>query len=51
MGNLKLQSNFGIHQMSDSKTGQILGKDIAGVNCILPHKHKTAWDLFLKRLR
>ena len=31
-----------------SKTGQILGKDIAGVNCILPHKHKTAWDLFLK---
>ena len=34
--------------MSDSKSGQILGKDIAGVNCILPHKHKTAWDLFLK---
>ena len=33
---------------NSSKTGQILGKDIAGVNCILPHKHKTAWDLFLK---
>ena len=31
-----------------SKTGDILGKEIAGVNCILPHKHKTAWDLFLK---
>ena len=34
--------------MSESKNGQILGKDVAGVNCILPHKHKTAWDLFLK---
>ena len=34
--------------MNDSKTGNILGKDVAGVNCILPHKHKTAWDLFLK---
>jgi|TARA_R110000824_G_scaffold43423_1_gene127097 ribonucleoside-diphosphate reductase beta chain len=32
----------------DNKTGELLGADIAGVNCILPHKHKYAWDLFLK---
>lgn len=30
------------------KTGELVSKNIAGVNCILPHKHKTAWDLFLK---
>ena len=33
--------------MSD-KTGKLLTKNIAGVNRILPHKHKYAWDLFLK---
>ena len=33
--------------MSD-KSGQLLSKNIAGVNRILPHKHKYAWDLFLK---
>ena len=32
----------------DNKTGELLGGDIAGVNRILPHKHKYAWDLFLK---
>jgi ribonucleoside-diphosphate reductase beta chain len=31
-----------------SKTGLLLGEEIAGVNQILPHKHKFAWDLFLK---
>ena len=30
------------------KTGELLTKNIAGVNRILPHKHKYAWDLFLK---
>lgn len=30
------------------KTGQLLSPNIAGVNRILPHKHKLAWDLFLK---
>tara|TARA_Y100000593_G_C4289466_1_gene327450 strand:+ start:118 stop:1131 length:1014 start_codon:yes stop_codon:yes gene_type:complete len=29
------------------KSGQILTPNIAGVNRILPHKHKFAWDLFL----
>lgn len=29
------------------KTNNLLGKNIAGVNRILPHKHKFAWDLFL----
>ena len=29
------------------KTGKILTRDIAGVNRILPHKHRYAWDLFL----
>jgi ribonucleoside-diphosphate reductase beta chain len=29
------------------KTGQVLTTNIAGVNRILPHKHKFAWDLFL----
>jgi ribonucleoside-diphosphate reductase beta chain len=31
-----------------NKDGLLLGEDIAGVNRILPHKHKLAWDLFLK---
>jgi ribonucleoside-diphosphate reductase beta chain len=31
-----------------SKTGLLLGEEIAGVNQILPHKHQFAWDLFLK---
>ena len=30
------------------KTGDLLSNDVAGVNRILPHKHKYAWDLFLK---
>ena len=30
------------------KTGKLLGKNTAGVNRILPHKHKFAWDLFIK---
>lgn len=32
----------------DTKTGELLTDNIAGVNRILPHKHKYAWDLFLK---
>jgi len=32
----------------EDKTGELLGSNIAGVNRILPHKHKFAWDLFLK---
>ncbi len=31
-----------------SKEGLILGEEVVGVNQILPHKHKFAWDLFLK---
>ena len=31
-----------------SKTGLLLGEDVAGVNQILPHKHQLAWDLFIK---
>lgn len=31
-----------------SKSNQILGKEIAGVNQILPHKNKWAWDLYKK---
>ena len=34
--------------MNTNKTGELLSGDIAGVNRILPHKHKFAWDLFLK---
>ena len=30
------------------KVGLILGDEIAGVNQILPHKHKQVWDLFQK---
>ena len=29
------------------KTGELMGQEVAGVNMILPHKHKFAWDLFL----
>ena len=32
----------------EDKTGELLSTDVAGVNRILPHKHKYAWDLFLK---
>ena len=31
-----------------SKNGLLLGEEVAGVNQILPHKHKLAWDLFIK---
>jgi len=31
-----------------SKNGELLTDNIAGVNRILPHKHKYAWDLFIK---
>ena len=34
--------------MEDTKTGNLVTQDIASVNRILPHKHKHAWDLFLK---
>jgi len=34
--------------MKKEKTGEILGKELGGVYQILPHKHKYAWDLFLK---
>jgi ribonucleoside-diphosphate reductase beta chain len=34
--------------MASTKTGLLLGEEVAGVNQILPHKHKLAWDLFLK---
>ena len=34
--------------MKNEKSGQLLTDNIAGVNRILPHKHKYAWDLFLK---
>lgn len=32
----------------EDKTGALLGGEIAGVNRILPHRHKFAWDSFLK---
>ena len=31
-----------------TKSGLLFGDEVAGVNQILPHKHKFAWDLFLK---
>jgi ribonucleoside-diphosphate reductase beta chain len=31
-----------------NKDGLILGEEVAGVNQILPHKHPSVWDLFLK---
>ena len=31
-----------------SKEALILGEEVVGVNQILPHKHKFAWDLFIK---
>ena len=31
-----------------SKAGILLGEEIAGGKQILPHKHKLAWDLFIK---
>ena len=34
--------------MSDEKTADLITSEIAGVNRILPHRHKFAWDLFLK---
>jgi ribonucleoside-diphosphate reductase beta chain len=37
-----------MNTMSQNKTGQLLTDNVAGVNRILPHKHKYAWDLFLK---
>jgi ribonucleoside-diphosphate reductase beta chain len=34
--------------MPDEKTADLITSEIAGVNRILPHRHKFAWDLFLK---
>jgi ribonucleoside-diphosphate reductase beta chain len=34
--------------MKDQKTDKLITEDIASVYRILPHKHKFAWDLFLK---
>jgi ribonucleoside-diphosphate reductase beta chain len=34
--------------MLDEKTADLITPEIAGVNRILPHRHKFAWDLFLK---
>ena len=34
--------------MPDEKTADLITPEIAGVNRILPHRHKFAWDLFLK---
>jgi len=34
--------------MQDEKTSDLITEDIASVNRILPHRHKFAWDLFLK---
>jgi ribonucleoside-diphosphate reductase beta chain len=31
-----------------NKSHELLGSDVSSVNRILPHKHKFAWDLFLK---
>ena len=33
------------------KTGNILETETAGVNQILPHKHKWAWDLYEQAIR
>lgn len=30
------------------KTGNLLGRETEGVNQILPHKHRWAWDLYLQ---
>ena len=34
--------------MSKEKSGELVSNNVAGVNRLLPHKHKLAWDLFLK---
>ena len=34
--------------MSIKKSGLLLGEDSAGVNQILPHVNKWAWDLYKK---
>jgi ribonucleoside-diphosphate reductase beta chain len=36
---------------SVSKTGLLLGDDVAGVNQILPHKHPEIWKMFLQGTR
>jgi ribonucleoside-diphosphate reductase beta chain len=33
---------------AQTKSGLLFGDEVAGVNQILPHKHKFAWGLFLK---
>ena len=31
-----------------TKSGLLFGEEIAGVNQILPHKHASVWDMFIK---
>ena len=33
------------------KTGKLLDKETAGVNQILPHKHKRAWELYEQAIK
>lgn len=33
---------------ASQKTGELLGSDTEGVNQILPHRNKWAWDLYIK---
>jgi ribonucleoside-diphosphate reductase beta chain len=35
------------NQVRKTKTGEILGSDTEGVNQILPHRNKWAWDLYI----
>ncbi len=36
---------------SETKTGLLLGEEVAGVNQILPHKHPEVWNMFLQGTR
>lgn len=36
------------HRIQLQKTGELLGDETEGVNQILPHRNKWAWDLYLK---
>jgi len=36
---------------SETKTGLLLGEEVAGVNQILPHRHPEVWNMFLQGTR
>jgi ribonucleotide reductase beta subunit family protein with ferritin-like domain len=48
---LGIDNEFNICYNTKMKSGNLLEKETAGVNQILPHKHKWAWELYEQAIK